>query len=69
MTYRGYDVSRSPCRSYWYAIPRLDWTTERKLKADTPELLKLAIDAAISANPVALDPWELPQAQPVYAAA
>lgn len=65
-TYQGYDVSSSLDGSYWFAIPSQDATTERKLKAATPALLKLKIDAAIVANP---NPWELPQAEQVYAAA
>lgn len=56
-TYRGYDVSRSLDGTYWFAIPSQDITTERKLKAKTPALLKLAIDDLANANP---DPWELP---------
>jgi hypothetical protein len=57
--YRGYDVSRSLDGSYWFAIPSQDITTERKIKAATPALLKQQINDLVDANP---DPWELPWA-------
>jgi hypothetical protein len=60
MQYRGFDVSRSLDRSYWFAIPSLDITTENKLKAATAAGLKVLIDDACTANP---NPWELPSNQ------
>jgi hypothetical protein len=54
--YAGYDIYRNILTKTWYAIPTLDITTERKIKAATSKELKAKIDAVTEFQ---LDPWEL----------
>ncbi|MBE9033021.1 hypothetical protein IQ266_25115 [filamentous cyanobacterium LEGE 11480] len=58
ITYRGYDVTRNVLTGEWFADPVTANTTEYRLRAPNRQQMKMAIDAAVSAN---RNPWELPE--------